>query len=49
MQAIVQDRETSTVYGMPQAALRLAGADRIVPLSDVASAVSMLLARAQAA
>ena len=47
--AIVQDRETSTVYGMPQAALRLAGADRIVPLSDVASAVSMLLARAQAA
>ncbi len=47
--AIVQDQETSTVYGMPHAALRLAGADRIVPLSDVASAVSVLLARAQAA
>jgi two-component system chemotaxis response regulator CheB len=46
---IVQDRETSTVYGMPNAALRLAGADRIVPLGEVASAVSLLLARAQAA
>jgi two-component system, chemotaxis family, protein-glutamate methylesterase/glutaminase len=47
--AIVQDRETSTVYGMPNAALRLAGADRVVPLSGVAPAVSQLLARAQAA
>jgi two-component system chemotaxis response regulator CheB len=47
--AIVQDRETSTVYGMPQAALRLAGADRIVPLGEVAAAVNVLLARAAAA
>jgi len=47
--AIVQDRETSTVYGMPNAALKLAGADRIVALGDVASAVGLLLARAQAA
>jgi two-component system, chemotaxis family, protein-glutamate methylesterase/glutaminase len=47
--AIVQDRETSTVYGMPNAALRIAGADRVVPLSGVAPAVSQLLARAQAA
>ena len=47
--AIVQDRETSTVYGMPNAALRLAGADRVVPLSGVAPAVSQLVARAQAA
>jgi two-component system chemotaxis response regulator CheB len=47
--AIVQDRETSTVYGMPNAALRTAGADRVVPLSGVAPAVSQLLARAQAA
>ena len=28
---IVQDRETSTVYGMPQAALATAGADRFCP------------------
>jgi two-component system chemotaxis response regulator CheB len=47
--AIVQDRETSTVYGMPNAALRLAGADRVVPLADVAPAVGQLLARALAA
>ncbi len=47
--AIVQDRETSIVYGMPNAALRVAGADRIVPLSEVASAVHQLLARALAA
>jgi two-component system chemotaxis response regulator CheB len=47
--AIVQDKETSIVYGMPNAALRIAGADRVVPLAGVAPAVSQLLARAQAA
>jgi two-component system chemotaxis response regulator CheB len=47
--AIVQDRETSTVYGMPNAALRLAGADHVVPLAGVAPAVGRLLARAEAA
>jgi two-component system chemotaxis response regulator CheB len=47
--AIVQDKETSTVYGMPNAALRLAGADRVVPLSGVAPAVGQLLARVHAA
>jgi two-component system chemotaxis response regulator CheB len=47
--AIVQDRETSIVYGMPNAALRVAGADRVVPLAEVAPAVTHLVARAQAA
>jgi two-component system chemotaxis response regulator CheB len=47
--AIVQDRETSTVYGMPNAALRLAGADCVVPLTGVAPAVGQLVARSQAA
>jgi two-component system chemotaxis response regulator CheB len=47
--AIVQDKETSTVYGMPNAALRLAGADCVVPLSGVAPAVGHLLARVLAA
>ena len=42
--AIVQDRETSTIYGMPQAALALAGADREVPLSRVAETIGELLA-----
>jgi two-component system chemotaxis response regulator CheB len=41
--AVVQDRETSTIYGMPQAALQRAGADRISPLDDVAPAVVQLL------
>jgi two-component system chemotaxis response regulator CheB len=47
--AIVQDKETSTVYGMPNAALKLAGADCVVPLSGVAPAVGELLARVRAA
>ncbi len=37
--AIVQDRETSTIFGMPQAALQIAGADRVVPLSGIAGAI----------
>lgn len=42
--AVVQDRETSTIYGMPQAALHLAGADRVAPLEGVAPAIVELLA-----
>jgi len=41
---VVQDRETSTIYGMPQAALQLAGADRVTPLAGVASAIVECLA-----
>lgn len=41
---VVQDRETSTIYGMPQAALALAGADREVPLSRIADTIGELLA-----
>jgi two-component system chemotaxis response regulator CheB len=44
---IVQDRATSTIYGMPQAALKRAGAERVVGLSAVApTIVSMLAQRA---
>jgi two-component system, chemotaxis family, protein-glutamate methylesterase/glutaminase len=42
--AVVQDRETSTIYGMPQAALLRAGADRVAALEDVAPNVVQLLA-----
>jgi two-component system chemotaxis response regulator CheB len=42
--AVVQDRETSTIYGMPQAALQLAGADRVAPLDAVAAAIVEMLA-----
>jgi len=33
---IVQDRESSIIYGMPQAALAAAGADRIATVNDIA-------------
>ena len=41
---IAQDRETATVYGMPNAA-RLAGADQSLPLGLIAAAVGDRLAR----
>ena len=43
--AVVQDRATSIIYGMPQQALAEAGADREVPLGEVGPAVQELLAR----
>jgi len=42
--ALVQDRETSTIYGMPNAALQIAGADRVCPLSEIAPAIVAMLA-----
>ncbi|HVF38319.1 MAG TPA: chemotaxis-specific protein-glutamate methyltransferase CheB [Gemmatimonadaceae bacterium] len=46
--AIVQDRASSIVYGMPRAALAAAGADRVVAPRLVASAAADLLARRRA-
>lgn len=43
-QAVVQDQMTSIIYGMPQAALQLAGADRVAPLQEIAPAVTSLVA-----
>jgi chemotaxis response regulator CheB len=43
--ALVQDQATSTIYGMPQAALRLAGADAEVPLPELAIALAAAVAR----
>jgi two-component system, chemotaxis family, protein-glutamate methylesterase/glutaminase len=37
---LVQDRATSIVYGMPQVALQVAGADAVVPLGDMAAAIT---------
>jgi two-component system chemotaxis response regulator CheB len=42
--AVVQDRETSIVYGMPQAALAAAGADHISAASDIAQLIGRLCA-----
>ena len=47
--AIVQDRETSIVYGMPQAALATAGADRMLPLGDIAAEIAVAVGRTKAA
>lgn len=41
--AVIQDRATSTIYGMPQAALGLAGADRVAPLPEIARAIAELV------
>jgi two-component system chemotaxis response regulator CheB len=45
--AIVQDRETSIVYGMPQAALATAGADRTLPLDAIATEIGDAVNRAR--
>lgn len=41
---IVQDKDSSTIYGMPFAALQRAGADRVAPLDHIAPAVVQMLA-----
>lgn len=46
--AIVQDRASSTIYGMPRAALGAAGADRILAPPLMARAVGELFARRRA-
>jgi two-component system chemotaxis response regulator CheB len=48
-QGVVQDQMTSIIYGMPQAALAAAGADRVVALRDVGAAITELLARGRKA
>ena len=40
---IAQDRSTSTVYGMPNAALQAGGADQVLPLQQIAGRVGELL------
>jgi two-component system chemotaxis response regulator CheB len=46
---VVQDRATSTIYGMPLAALQRGGAEVVAGLSDVAAAIVSLLAEGPAA
>ena len=41
--AIIQDRDTATIFGMPQAALSLAGADRVAPLGEISAAITELV------
>jgi two-component system chemotaxis response regulator CheB len=46
---IAQDEATSTVFGMPRAAIELGAADRVVAINDVAAAISELVASVPAA
>ena len=41
--AVLQDRATSTIFGMPNAALQIAGADRVAGLGEVAPAIVAML------
>lgn len=45
--AIVQDRASSVVWGMPAAALELAGADAVCSLSEIASRIGNAVASRQ--
>jgi two-component system chemotaxis response regulator CheB len=40
--AIVQDRESSIIYGMPQAAMAAAGADRVATVTEIAPIITEL-------
>jgi len=37
--AVIQDRESSIIYGMPQAAMAAAGADRVAAARDIARVI----------
>lgn len=41
--AVVQDRETATIFGMPQAALMHAGADCVTPLTEIGATIAELV------
>ncbi len=47
--AVIQNRESSTIFGMPQAALSIAGGDRIVSASEIAPVVLEMLGELRAA
>ncbi|MGH7619555.1 MAG: protein-glutamate methylesterase/protein-glutamine glutaminase [Gemmatimonadaceae bacterium] len=45
--ALVQDRDSAAIFGMPQAAIQIAGADRIASLADIGAAIVDLVGAGQ--
>jgi two-component system chemotaxis response regulator CheB len=41
--AVLQDRDSATIFGMPGAALQHAGADRVAPLNEIGAAITELV------
>jgi two-component system chemotaxis response regulator CheB len=41
--AVIQDRDSATIFGMPQAALTHAGAERVTPLTEIGAAITELI------
>jgi two-component system chemotaxis response regulator CheB len=41
--ALLQDRQSATIFGMPQVALQHAGADRVAPLGEIGAAIAELV------
>lgn len=41
--AVLQDRATATIFGMPQAALQIAGADRVAGLGEIGQIIGELV------
>jgi two-component system, chemotaxis family, protein-glutamate methylesterase/glutaminase len=46
---LAQDRESATIFGMPNAARQAGGADHVLPISRVAGMVTDLLERMNSA
>jgi len=41
--AVIQDRDSATIFGMPQAALNHAGAERVTPLTEIGATITELI------
>jgi two-component system chemotaxis response regulator CheB len=42
--SVIQDRETATIFGMPNAAMQIAGADCVAPLTEIARLIGRMVA-----
>ena len=42
--SVIQDRETATIFGMPNAAMQIAGADCVAPLTEIGRLIGRMVA-----